>query len=57
MVGGLSNTRKLSPIDEGHQQPDSSEVSLQEINIHQSGVAFGVENVGKRTPSDPMAMG
>ena len=27
------------------------------INIHQSGVAFGVENVGKWTPSDPMAMG
>ena len=24
------------------------------VNIHQSGVVAGVENVGKRTPSDPM---
>ena len=25
--GGLSNTPKLSPMDEGHGQPDSPEVS------------------------------
>ena len=93
---GLSNTPKLSPINEGHQQPDSPEVSSREgfcgwggkcwqtdsigsvgdglplqesigltasqfardlVNIHQSGVSLGVENVGKRTPSDPMETG
>jgi len=27
------------------------------VNIHQSGVVAGVENVGKRTPSDPMETG
>ena len=27
------------------------------VNIHQSGVSLGVENVGKRTPSDPMETG
>ena len=30
---------------------------LSRINIHQSGVALEVENVGKRTPSDPMVTG
>ena len=28
--GGLSNTPKLSPMDEGHEQPDSPEVSSRE---------------------------
>ena len=27
---GLSNTPKLSPMDEGHEQPDSPEVSSRE---------------------------
>ena len=29
-VSGLSNTPKLSPMDEGHEQPDSPEVSSRE---------------------------
>ena len=28
--GGLSNTPKLSPMDEVHEQPDSPEVSSRE---------------------------
>ena len=44
---GLSNTPKLSPIYERHQQPD-----LPEVSSLQSGVVCGVENVGKRTTSD-----
>ena len=53
---GLSNTPKVSPIDEGHQQPDSPEVSSRETYYMKVFVG-GVENVGKRTPLDPMEMG
>ena len=29
-IGGLSNTPKLSPMEEGHEQPDSPEDSSRE---------------------------
>ena len=38
-------------MEEGHEQPDSPEDSLRSI------AEEGVENVGKRTPSDPMETG
>ena len=59
MFRGLSNTPKLSPMDEGHKQPDSPDVSPQETYIHMQLIIVeeGVKNVGKRTPSDPMETG
>ena len=35
----------------------ASQFARDVVNIHQSGVVAGVENVGKRTPSDPTETG
>ena len=47
-------------MDEGHEQPDrltGSQFASDLVNIQQSIVEEEVENVGKRTPSDPMETG
>ena len=56
---GLSNTCKLSPIDEPNRSTRlaGSQFARDLVNIHQSEVVAGMENVGKRTPSDPMETG
>ena len=60
MIEGLSNTPKLSPMDEGHEQPDSPEVSFRETlgNMQQSiELRRGWKMSGKRTRSDPVERG
>ena len=49
----------MSPMDEGHDQPDSpgSQFTRDLVKIQQSIVEEGVENVSKRTSSDPMETG
>ena len=56
-VNGLHRIRwRRVAVSRGHR---TRRGSVREIlkNIQQSGVEEGVENVGKRTPSDPMETG
>ena len=54
---GLSNTPKLSPMEEGHEQLTGRQFARDLVNIQQSIAEEGVENVDKRTPSDPIETG